>query len=186
MKNTNTDRIGDWFLTASGKQFYPLDAREEDICIEDIAHGLSNVCRFGGHCSEFYSVAQHSVLVSRLVPKELEFVGLLHDATEAYIGDMVRPLKYQIPQFIEIEKALWKVIARKFNLPETDPSSIHELKRADNIALMTERRDILIHTDHEWGFTRQGIVANPDIFIEPMRPEIARSAFMGRFRELTQ
>jgi 5'-deoxynucleotidase YfbR-like HD superfamily hydrolase len=118
-----------------------LSPRVEDIWIDDIAHSLANLCRFGGHCRQFYSVAQHSVLVSRLVPLHLAFVGLMHDATEAYVGDMVRPLKYSLPQFLEIEDAIWRLIARRFDLPLHLPA---EVKEADDIALVTERRDLII------------------------------------------
>jgi len=95
-----------WFLTASGKRFWPLDPRPEDICIEDIAHALSHICRFGGHVREPYSVAQHSVIVSMIVKPENALYGLLHDAAEAYAGDMVRPLKRGMPAYRSIESAV--------------------------------------------------------------------------------
>ena len=85
-----SERKGDWFLTYTGRQFWPLDPRPEDICIRDIAHHLSLCCRFNGACRVHYSVAQHSVMVANILPAPLRFWGLMHDATEAYVGDMVR------------------------------------------------------------------------------------------------
>src|ERR1700724_2684254 len=84
---------GGWQQTFTGRRFYPLSPRVEDVCIEDIAHALSNICRYGGHCREFYSVAQHCNMVSDWMP-EFKLEGLLHDSPEAYIGDMVRPVKH--------------------------------------------------------------------------------------------
>ena len=170
-------RHGGWFLTSTGKQFFPLDPRAEDICIEDIAHALSNVCRFGGHCRDFYSVAQHSVHVSDLVPPEHAMLGLMHDATEAYIGDMVRPLKLCMPDYQEAEARLWTVIAAKFGLPEIFPGCV---KEADNVALMTERRDLVIHTPHVWS-----VKAEPDeAQIRAWSPRLAKKHFLNRYREL--
>ncbi len=80
--------------TFSRTMFYPLDPHPEDVHIVDIAHALANICRFGGHAKRFYSVAQHSVLVSRIVEPEDALHGLMHDAAEAYVGDVVRPIKH--------------------------------------------------------------------------------------------
>ena len=88
-----SERVGDWIQTMSGVIFYPLDPRPEEIRIEDIAHALSHQCRFAGHCREFYSVAEHSVRVSRELPQEFMLWGLLHDASEAYLVDLPRPIK---------------------------------------------------------------------------------------------
>lgn len=168
---------GKWFLTSTGRQFWPLDPRPDDIHIEDIAHGLANICRFGGHCKSFYSVAQHSLIVANELPQSLRFCGLMHDATEAYIGDMVRPLKYQIPQFREIEENLWRVIAEKFGLPEVIPSDV---KTVDDAVLMTERRDILIASSIPWS-----VRATPLPYeIYPMGPASSKSAFLQRFCQL--
>ena len=82
-----------WIETYTGKKVYPLRPDEETLCVEDIAHALALTCRFGGHCSEFYSVAQHSCLVSDLCPDGLKLAGLMHDAAEAYLGDVVSPIK---------------------------------------------------------------------------------------------
>jgi uncharacterized protein len=86
-------RTGDWIQTYTGKQFWPLSPLPEDIVIEDIAHALSMQCRFGGHVRTFYSVAQHSVHVSLLVEPQYALWGLLHDAAEAYLVDLPRPIK---------------------------------------------------------------------------------------------
>ncbi len=81
-------RRGDWIQVRSGRKFHPLDPRPEDVDINDIAHALSNLCRFTGHCTDFYSVAQHSVIASQIVPPASALAALLHDASEAYMGDI--------------------------------------------------------------------------------------------------
>jgi hypothetical protein len=169
-----------WFLTHTGRQFWPLDCRVDDIDIEDIAHGLAHICRFGGHCRHFYSVAQHSVLVSRNVPLQLRMLGLLHDATEAYIGDMVRPLKLQMPEFNEIEEKLWAVIARRFDLPAILPP---EIKTADNAALMAERRDLFnpAHVAaHSWSIKERPLACR----ILPLKPDDAKRLFLNEYVKL--
>lgn len=170
-----------WIVTASGKRFWPLAAEPEDVCIEDIAHALANVCRFAGHCSVFYSVAQHSIHVSHLVPAEDALAGLLHDATEAYIGDMCRPLKALMPEYQEAEQRLWNVIADRFGLNRVMPLMV---KAADDIALATERRDLVVKPfNHEWSFIPKGI-APDDVRIVPIQPGLAREAFLARFSYL--
>src|SRR5687767_13374438 len=97
------DRKGDWICTYQGIQFWPLDPKPEDVSIIDIAHALSNVCRFGGHSRWFYSVSQHSYYVSLYTRPENALYALLHDAPESYIGDCVRPLKPYLTNFQSIE-----------------------------------------------------------------------------------
>jgi len=113
-----------WIQTYTGKKFYPIDPDPELICIEDIAHGLSMKCRFNGHCSRFYSVAQHSVLISQLFDSaQVKLEALLHDAAEAYLCDVPSPLK-RLPEFEfyrAAEKRLQSAIMRRFGLPEFNP-----------------------------------------------------------------
>ena len=172
------DRAGDWFQTFSGRQFWPLDPRADEVDIKDIAHALANICRFGGHCISFYSVAQHCLLVSRLVPDHLRLAALLHDAAEAYIGDMVRPLKRFIPQFREIEHHIEAVIGQHFEvaLVPMDPA----IKRADEIALMTEKRDVVGPSPQKWNETATPAAET----VVPLRPVDAERLFLLRFREL--
>ena len=118
-----------WIQTYSGGKFFPLSPESEGITIEDIAHALSNLCRFAGHVKRFYSVAQHSVLVSHYCDPIDALVGLLHDASEAYLLDMPRPLKKSgyFEAYLEAEDRLMRVIEKKFGIqPMTE--SVH---RAD-------------------------------------------------------
>src|SRR5690349_636686 len=107
---------GSWMQTFTGRQFYPLDPRLDEIDPLDIAHALSMICRYGGHTKHFYSVAEHCLLMSHAVAPEYALWALLHDATEAYVGDMVRPLKHHMPDYRQIEDNLMEVIAERFGL----------------------------------------------------------------------
>lgn len=128
---------GPWIQTFSGRAFHYEDPQPEDIHIEDIAQALGHQCRFAGHTSRFYSVAEHSVLVSRcFADPELRMMALLHDATEAYVLDLPKPLKNLLPDYSVYEQKLWRVIAAKFKLATEIPAVIHE---ADVRMLVTER-----------------------------------------------
>ena len=99
------ERIGSWLQTYTGKKFYPFDPREEEVDILDIAHALSQLCRFGGHTKEFYSVAEHCVLVSMCCPSEVKLLGLLHDAAEAY--QIISVDQSDSDEFLPRRKILW-------------------------------------------------------------------------------
>lgn len=143
-----TERIGNWITTYTGKQFYPLDVRVEDIDIIDIAWALSCICRFGGHCREYYSVAQHSVHVSHNVGNRYALGGLLHDAAEAYIGDVCRPIKNMMRigglAYTEVEANIMRCVREKFGLNLCPgEEELNEIKRADMLLFHTEFRDLM-------------------------------------------
>jgi hypothetical protein len=126
------------FNTASGKIIDLKNPSEDSICIDDIANALSKICRFGGNTNQFYSVAQHSVLVSKLVDPEFAKEALLHDASEAYLGDVIKPLKVMIGNAYDLlEKNFETVIAHRFNLRQT-PQIKAAIKVADMHALEIE------------------------------------------------
>lgn len=126
-------------LTHTGKRFDLLEPDADMIDPRDICHSLAHLCRFG-HTREFFSVAQHSCIVAELVPEEHKLAALLHDATEAYLGDMTRPLKQWIPDYRGFEDVIWMRVCERFDLAPELPASVH---RADLIALATERRDLM-------------------------------------------
>lgn len=162
----------------SGKPFYPLGAKESEIYIKDIAHALSNICRYNGHCNTFYSVAQHCVILSYLLKGDDKFTALMHDATEAYLGDMIRPLKLIDDSFNKNEDNLWKVIARRFVLPN---SLSETLKYEDTRICFTERRDLLNHTGEcSWGKE----MLPHEFKINTWPPKKAKRIFLRRFNEL--
>ena len=191
---TMTDRPGDWFQTYSGKKFYVLDPRPEDICIEDIAHSLSMLCRFNGHCEEFYSVAQHSVFVSEIVdsmvapafsPPEARLCALLHDAAEAYLGDMIRPLKRSLgPEFKRAEERVQTAIHQALmpRLAEAPELLMHEIKRADEVALATEKRDMVKEGEGTWKINARPHDCRS---LTSWSPELAEEQFLGRYFRLT-
>jgi 5'-nucleotidase len=135
-----SDRKGDWIITYTGKRFYPLDPREEDINIEDIAHSLSLINRFTGHTKFPYSVAQHSLDVAHAlatwhdVDKSVQLAGLLHDASEAYVNDLARPLKRMLPDYTAAKNKILDVIDQKFKVN----TRVGIVKLADSRALVTE------------------------------------------------
>lgn len=170
-----------WILTQSGRQFDLLNPTAAMISPNDIAHALAHLCRFNGHTRQHYSVAQHSLLVSSLVPSKHQLVALLHDATEAYIGDMTRPLKAVMPHFSEVEEIIWQAVCDRFNL---DPILPECIKRADLVALATERRDLMPHYPGEWECLR-GVPPMPET-ITPQTAQDASMQFFSRLMELMQ
>lgn len=121
-----------YIQTLSGKHFNYLDIQQDDIVIEDIATALSHICRFAGHLPEFYSVGQHSVLTSHLVPQEFALEALLHDAAEAYLQDIPSPLKRLLPDYQVIEARVDAAIRQKFGLPTEQHPTV---KYADLVML---------------------------------------------------
>lgn len=166
----------DWYkqnpyiVTYTGKKVYFLNPTPDMIDIGDIAHALSNLCRFGGHTGKFYSVAQHSVYVSHFSKDKLS--GLLHDATEAYLVDIPKPIKGFLTNYVDIENNLYKAIALKFGLPQELPEDVHA---ADTRMLFTEKEQLC--ADVDWGWKVQPY----DIKIQPFPPEVAELDFLHQF-----
>ncbi len=167
--------------TFTGRLFRPLEPDVEDINLLDICHSLSNQCRFTGHTREFYSVAEHSCRVHDILPKELKLAGLLHDASEAYLSDIAKPIKVleELDIYREIEDKIMEKMALKYNF---DYPFAKEIKTADSILLVTEYRDLMM--------TNKYIEADlPPVFpdaarIIPWTPVVAKSAMMERLQKL--
>ncbi|WP_282412219.1 phosphohydrolase [Pseudomonas sp. PS01299] len=170
-----------WILTHSGIQFNLLNPTAAMISPRDIAHALANLCRFNGHTREHYSVAQHSLIVCDLVPTKHQLSALIHDATEAYLGDMTRPLKALMPEYRDVEQRVWHAICDRFNIPLGLPDSV---LRADMVALATERRDLMPHHPGEWQCLK-GIPAMPER-ITPLPAQVASMQYFSRLMELMQ
>lgn len=172
---------GPIIMLASG-QYFDLEAPESSaFTIDDIAHALSQICRYTGHCREFYSVAQHSVLVSHAVPDEHALAGLMHDASEAFIGDVSKPLKMLLPDYKRIEDRVEHAVFARFGLPSKLPRCV---KDADLVLLRTEQRDLMGADGHNWSFT-EGVMPLPDR-IKPLAPSDAKMLFLSRFAELAK
>lgn len=180
MGHTSTVRriIGPTILLHSGNYFDYEDAEGSLFGIEDIARGLSHICRFGGQCGRFYSVAEHSVYVSRIVHPDHAFAGLMHDAAEAFVGDMPKPLKVMCPDYQAIEKRIERAVLDRFGLSlPLDPS----IKEADIVMLATEQAQVMQNRD-DWDYTRGKQCA--DIQVQCLPPNDAMNMFLNRFAEV--
>lgn len=178
-------RHGTWMQTFTGRKFYPLDPRADEIVLEDIAHGLAMTCRYGGQCQRFYSVAEHAFLVSHLVPEPFALHGLLHDSAEAYIGDMIRPLKHQpeMGDFRQAEEMIEDAVAIAFGLDWT-PEAVDSVKEFDDRILVDEITTLMADP----AIYLEGKLANvkpAGAFIGGWSPDSAEWHFLRRFYELT-
>lgn len=168
---------GDWIQTYTGKRLYPADPQPNDIVILDIAHALSMLCRFGGHCIRFYSVAEHSVLLARAMPNDtLASWALMHDASEAYLADVPRPIKPQLVGYRAIEERLQSVIFERFGLIGNLPP---EVKQADSAILMAERVN-MAPSDYEWS----GLPDPLPVTLQYWTPQQAEQEFLGMYERL--
>ncbi len=176
MKKPTTSAI----RTYTGELFDFVHPELHPISIIDIAQSLSLLCRFAGHSKVFYSVAEHSVRVSYLVPPEHALWGLMHDAGEAYCVDVPRPLKHMagMEAYRAHEKRVMAAICSWFHMDATEPP---EVKLADNIMLVTEQRDLLKNSHPDFAH-----VTPLDETIEPWTSRKAEHRFLSRFYELTE
>lgn len=165
-----------YLLTASGRRFYLNDIERNEIHVPDIGHGLANQCRFNGQCRQFYSVAQHSWHVAHLLPARLRMAGLLHDAAEAYLGDVIRPLKVLLPEYKSLENRVQDHILRSLGVP-VGPEAALLVKGADEKMLATEMRDMMAAVD-------SGLPEPADFKIQPWSPEDSFHNFMWLYAEL--
>ncbi len=165
--------------TSLGGMIDLADPKPEMIDIRDIANALSKLCRYTGHCRGFYSVAQHSVLVSRVLPEGLRLHGLMHDASEAYLGDVSSPLKAMLPDYRAVEKRMQSTIYQKYGMDTKEPAKV---KQADIRMLATEVRDLMYNPDWE-------ILKGVELYnfrIHPWDADYAYCQFMNRWYQLTE
>lgn len=173
--------FGPTICLASGNYFDYSDPHGSIFYVEDIATSLSKICRYNGHCNGFYSVAEHSVYVSRIVPDWLSLPGLFHDGPEAFIGDMAGPLKLLLPDYKKIEATIEDAVAQRFNIP-MEHFKHPEVKKADLRMLLTEQKQIMPNPEDNWPCT-DGLEP-ADITIVGLNHEAARSLFLNRYYEI--
>ena len=176
---------GPYLQTVSGRWVNPFDPDPSQLDAGDIARALANQCRFGGHSRVFYSVAQHAVIVSELVEQgggdvEDVFAALMHDATEAYLGDMPHPLKHRSPlgaAFKQAEDHLERALRERFRIKPDVP----EIKRADRALLATERRAF---SAEDWHWPELAGIEPLDLELTAWSPDEAARVFAARYAEL--
>jgi uncharacterized protein len=169
-------RKGDWIQTFTGLAFWPIDPRPDEIRLEDIVGALSKLCRFGGHCLRFYSVAEHCVHVASQAPSHLKLAALMHDASEAYLVDVPRPIKPWLPEYVEIEKCIEKAIAIRFNLHWPVANAV---KQIDDRILEDERIQAMADPPRPW----KNFGSPLGVTLQFWSPETAAERFRTAFFE---
>jgi len=165
--------------TYTHKRILPHAPKIEDIVLEDIAHSLSLTCRYNGHTNTFYSVAEHCVRLSLIEHKSSEQWRLMHDASEAYLGDIITPVKLLLRSFRPIEQNFHSLIAQKFNLNLKDYN--HQVMLAEMILLATEARDLMnVNPALDWGMKTEPLKE----VIKPWPWMRAKKEFLQRAKEL--
>lgn len=186
---------GSWMQTFTGVRFFPMSPSYRDVRIADIAHALAYQCRYNGHVKRFYSVAEHCVLLSDVVAPEHALWALLHDATEAYVGDMIRPLKVHMPAYCDVEDRVMGAIARRFFLTgarmQPGATFYEQLERTWEMPAEVKAADTRILADE-----RAALFDDPHpidvpggplgVRIQAWSPEEAEAAYLARFDQLTE
>lgn len=176
----NDDPRNNWMQTFTGRPFFLFRPYDSEVAIEDIAHHLSLLNRFTGATEVGYNVAQHSVIVSQLVPECDALWGLLHDAEEAYTGDCGSPLKSGLADFRAASKFIQMRVLDEFGLPHEEPAAV---KHADLVMVATEARDLMIDRVTVWRLPTPPLAG---LTVVPWTAEKSERAFLARFEELTR
>ncbi|MEY2689191.1 MAG: hypothetical protein RL375_3389 [Pseudomonadota bacterium] len=166
--------------TCAGRSFSFIEPQSSLVSIREIAHALAHICRFTGHTATHYSVAQHSVLVSYAVPDKWAYEGLMHDAAEAFVGDVSAPLKALLPDYKVVEARVERMLHQRFNYGR--PEAAAEVKLADKILRLTEKRDLMPADGESW--SDSDLEQPLPWTIEPLPPFVARALFLRRFEQL--
>lgn len=176
-----------WMRTYTGKRFDPYDLEEAVFDIEDIAHALSNICRFVGHSKSFYSVAQHSAYVAEIVKnlgasQDVQLAALMHDASEAYLADIPAPMKRHksFKFYRDLEEEVQGAIHAKFGLILAADVGVDVIGLADRICLSAEARD-LMGNPQDW----ENMPMPWQKTIVPIGPSEAEALFLQTFKELS-
>jgi uncharacterized protein len=169
---------GPRIMLASGRWFDLLDPHGSDFTIEDIAHGLSLVCRYAGQCHSYFSVAEHSLLVTS-VADTFKYEALLHDAAEAFIGDITRPLKQLLPEYKRIEALVEDAVIERF---EMDPNYRSAVKAADLRVLAAEQAQIMPRGCADWA--AEAGIKPADVVVRSLSPTEAEREFLDQYRLL--
>lgn len=168
---------GDFIQTYTGNKFWPFDPKPEHVNIYDIAHSLSLLCRYNGHCKKLYSVAEHSILVARSLPKEFKLWGLMHDAAEAYFSDIPTPIKKSLSSIDAIESNIMHAICRAFDMPLEIPK---EVEKADHAILVDEKEQVM---DKQIHWNSLDLIKKPlGAKIDFLSPGNAESLFLTLFK----
>jgi 5'-deoxynucleotidase YfbR-like HD superfamily hydrolase len=161
----------------SGRLVDPMNLSDDEIDIDTIAHSLAMQCRYGGHVKTHYSVAQHCVLLSKVVHPLLAFAALMHDACEAFVSDLPRPIKSRLPDYYVIEEAVIASICRKFAI---DPEDMKAVVPYDMAICLDEMAQLCKFTDPKLATVTKKL----NVHIDPMSIGDAKDAFLERFLQL--
>jgi hypothetical protein len=178
-----------WVETYTGTKFYPFEPNPEHINLLDIAHPLSQMCRFTGHCEFFYSVAQHSINCAKEMmllgePPRMQLYALMHDASEAYLQDIARPIKSSIGNYEEIEAKLMDAIWDAFGIPRPSEDEWQKVKQVDDLMLLNEAK-ILMKCKH-WDLGEFPVIQNARFRITEMSMRSVEAEFMQMFSEIVR
>lgn len=170
------ERCGLWMQTYSGRRFWPLDPRPEEVHIEDIAHALAHQCRYAGHVLRYYSVAEHCVHLSHAVSPDHALWALLHDASEAYLVDVPRPVKPFLGGYAQAEARVMEAVARRFGLVGDMPAEVAAL----DTRIIADERANLAPCEARWDFDARPL----GISLCCWEPAEAKRRFLARFAQL--